>query len=264
MPPLKTILLLIAIIVLLPACAPRVAVKPAASDTPPEKLFEMARAQEAGLKGLRASVKVTFQAEGQSPVSFDAVLYVARPDKVRLTGLAMMGVTAFDVLLSDDKFYFYQPSDGMLYTGRREAVRGFLEGMGVKADPEVMYKSLFMESRGELDRYFLERTEAGYNIFQVVDQGGVIVPRSKTEYDMALQLKRKVFYDELARPYLFVQPEGFTTEGGFRLPQWLIARDTANGYSITVAFEKYIVNPEGMENDFTIQGGELKGIKEVE
>lgn len=265
MSPVKYALVLIAALLTIPACAPRALLKPLPADTPPDKVFEMVRAQEEGIKEIRASVNVSFKLDTGPVQDFDAVLYVAKPDKVRLTGLAVMGVTIFDVLLNGDKFYFYQPSDGYLYTGKRAALRGFLEGMGVKADPEVLYRCLFFENpSGPLDRYFYEKTDAGYVFYQVLDQGGVLVPRVKNEYDLGLDLKRKVFYDEHASPYLYVEPEGFTGQDGHRLPSWLIARDITNGYSITVTFEKYLINPEGMEGDFTIQGGEIKGIKEVE
>jgi hypothetical protein len=64
---------------------------------------------------------------------------------------------------------------------------------------------------------------------------------------------------------LTVQSEGEIKEGEFRLPQTLITHDEKAGYTITVRFEKYIVNPPGgMDRDFTIEGGELKGIRTVE
>ena len=72
----------------------------------------MALAKDAGIKGVRASVKVTVREDGKPSRSFDAVLYAARPGRVRLTGLELMGFTAFDMVLTGGKFYFYQPSGG--------------------------------------------------------------------------------------------------------------------------------------------------------
>jgi len=264
MPPLKALLFFIAIAALLSACAPRIAVKPIPSDTPPGKVLEMVRAKDAGLKGLRASVKVTVTSKEKGTQSFDAVLYAAKPDKVRLTGLAMLGMTVFDIVLTTEKFYFYQPSEGYLYTGPRSALRGFLDARGVKADPEVIYRSLFFESDGEPGRYFLDNTGSGYDLYLATDEGGVLAPKMKAEFDTGLSLKRKVFYDGLARPYLYVEQEGVIEEGGLSLPARLKAKDAENGYSLTVDFEKYIVNPDDMDSDFTIQGGEFKGIREIE
>jgi hypothetical protein len=164
---------------------------------------------------------VTVHQEGKSDRSFDAVLRAARPGKVRLSGLALLGVTVFDVVLDGDKFYFYQPSEGYLYTGTYESLRGLLKEKAIDIDPAVIYKALFLELTGE------------GNGLDGLD--------------------------------LAVQSEGEIKEGEFRLPQTLIAHDEKAGYTITVRFEKYIVNPpEGMDRDFVIEGGELKGIRTVE
>jgi len=251
-------------LIALPACAPRALVKPIPADTPPAKVLEMARAKDAGIKGIRASVKVSVQMDGKNAQGFDGVLYVQKPDKVRLTGLAFMGFTVFDILVNGDKFYFYQPDDGYLYTGPKSALGGFLEKRGVKADPDVLYRSLFFDMTNAQGRYFFDSTAEGYNIFFVHEQDGVTVPLMRAEYDRGLGLKEKVFYDELARPYLYVRFEGTVEEGGYTLPAKLVAKDTKNGYTVTVTFEKYLVNPEGLDGDFAIEGGELKGIREIE
>ncbi len=268
MPHLKPPLFLLLALLTFAACAPRVAVRPIPPDTPPEKVLAMALAKDAGIKGVRASVKVTVREDGKPSRSFDAVLYAARPGRVRLTGLELMGFTAFDMVLTGGKFYFYQPSEGYLYTGPRTALRGFLEDRGVKADPEVIYRSLFFGGDGggggTSVRYFYDSTGSGCDIYAVSDQGGVLTPYMKAEFDAGLNLVRKVFYDGLARPYLYVRSEGIIEADGFDLPARLTAKDVKNGYTLTVAFEKYIVNPEGMDSDFTIQGGEFKGIRKVE
>ena len=106
----------------------------------------MAKEAGEGIKGLRASVRVTVSAKGKGNESFDGVLYVGRPDKVRLTGLALLGVTVFDAVITGEKFYFYQPSEGYLYTGRKEAMAGFLLERGIKADPDVIYRSLLTDA----------------------------------------------------------------------------------------------------------------------
>ncbi len=173
------------------------------------------------ITGLRASVRVTVHQAGKSDRSFDAVLRAARPGKVRVSGLALLGVTVFDVVLDGDKFWFYQPSDGYLYTGTYASLRGLLKEKGIDIDPAVIYKALFLELTGE----------------------GNGIPG----------------------PDITVQSEGQIVEGDYVLPLILIAHDEKAGYTITVNFEKYIVNPpEGMDKDFTIEGGELKGIRTVE
>ncbi len=265
MPPCLKTAFIIFLAVGFSACAPRMIVKPIPADTPPEKVLEMVRAKDAGLKGLRASVKVTVQTDGKSVQSFDAVLYAAKPDRVRLTGLAMMGVTVFDIVLTSEKFYFYQPSDGYLYTGRRAALKRFLDERGVKADPDILYKALFFVEPDGFERYMVERSDEGYKLYLLREKDGVLSPKViASEYDLGLTLKRKVFYDALTRQYLSVVAEGAIEQDGYSLPESLKARDTQNGYTVTVAFDKYIVNPEDMDSDFTIQGGEFKGIREVE
>jgi len=239
-------------------------VKPIPADTPPGKVLEMLRAQDAGIKGMRAMVKVTARDASGKGGGFDGVLYAARPDKVRLTGLALMGVTVFDVVLANEKFYFYQPTDGFLYTGPKGAAQKFLAGMGVNADPDTLYCALFFNEPGVLDRYMVEKTDVGYDLYLTTEHDGVLAPKVKAEYDLGLTLKRKVFYDGLASPYLTVRPEGRVEEGGFMLPGILTAVDTKTGYTVTVRFEKYIINPDDAASDFTIQGGEFKGIRQVE
>jgi hypothetical protein len=192
------------------------------------------------------------------------VLYVGRPDKVRLTGLALLGVTVFDAVITGEKFYFYQPSDGYLYTGPRSALAGFLLERGIKADPDVIYRSLLTQEPGKAEKYLLDRTGEGYSIYIVRESDGLLTPRVRQDYDQGLNLTQKVFYDALARPYLYVKEEGLIESGGFRLPERLKAVDTKNGYTVTVEFQKYIVNPDDAGGDFTIQGGEIKGIREIE
>ena len=208
----KIILYTVLTSILLSACAPHATVKPAATIIP---------TANKGITGLRASVRVTVQQAGKSDRSFDAVLRAARPGKVRVSGLALLGVTVFDVVLDGDKFWFYQPSDGYLYTGTYESLRGLMKEKGIDIDPAVIYKALFLELTGE--------------------------------------------GDGLAGPDITVQSKGEIREGEFRLPLILTAHDEKAGYTITVNFEKYIVNPpEGMDKEFTIEGGELKGIRTVE
>ncbi len=256
--------MILGIIALLPACAPKVIVKPIPADTPPEKVVEMVRAKEAGLDSLKAFVKVTVQEHGGGPKSFDAVLYAARPDNVRLTGLGFMGFTVFDVALRADKFYFYQPDTGYLYTGKRSELRPFLQSLGVNTDPEIIYRSIFTYEPDTMYRYFMDATKEGYSVYVVTDEGGVLRPLMKAEYDLMLDPLGKIFYDRNARPYLYVVREGTVTQDGIELPESLKATDTREGYSVTVDFEKYIVNPEDIQDDFTIQGGELKEIQTVE
>ena len=210
-PPLRLISLLI-ILFTLSACAPRAVVKPLSTVIP---------AANKAITGLRASVRVTVQQEGKSDRSFDAVLRAARPGKVRVSGLALLGVTVFDVVLDGDKFWIYQPSEGYLYTGTYTSLRGLLKEKGIEIDPAVIYKALFLELTGE----------------------GNGIPG----------------------PDITVQSEGEIIEGEYVLPLILTAHDEKAGYTITVNFQKYIVNPpEGMDKDFTIEGGELKGIRTVE
>ena len=205
-------ILLFLIIMILSACAPRATVRPLPTVIP---------AANKGITGLRASVRITIHQEGKSDRSFDAVLRAARPGKVRISGLALLGVTVFDVVLDGDKFYFYQPSEGYLYTGTYASLRGLLKEKGIDIDPAVIYKAIFLELTGE----------------------GNGIPG----------------------PDIIVQSEGQIVEGDYVLPLILTAHDEKTGYTITVNFEKYIVNPpEGMDKDFTIEGGELKGIRTVE
>jgi hypothetical protein len=260
----RPFLILTCALLALSACAPVAVVKPIPADTPPDKVLSMAQGAEEGIKGLRAAVRVTVHAEGRGAEGFDGVLYVGRPDNVRLTGLALLGVTVFDAVIRGGKFYFYQPSEGYLYTGPTSAMAGFLEERGVKADPEVIYRSLMPDRAGQGERYMVDRTDAGYEIYIVRAGDGPLTPRVREDYDPGLNLVQKVFYDELARPYIFVRTEGMAEAGGFRLPERLKAVDKKNGYTVTVDFQKYIVNPENAENDFMIQGGEFKGIREIQ
>jgi outer membrane lipoprotein-sorting protein len=266
MPYLKRAFIILAVIALLPACAPRVAVKPIPSDTPPDKVVEMVRAKEAGLNALRAYVKVTVQEHGGGPKSFEGVLYAQRPDKVRLTGLGFMGFAVFDVVLRGEKFYFYQPDTGYLYTGKRAELRQFLQSLGVTADPEVLYRSIFTYEPGDKYRYLMDATKDGYSVFVVTGGEGdaVLRPVMKAEYDAGLNPLEKIFYDKDARPYLYVVREGTITQDGFELPANLKATDTKEGYSVDVEFEKYIINPTDNKDDFTIQGGELREIKTLD
>jgi hypothetical protein len=264
MPHVKAFLFILLTVFLLPACAPRVAVKPIPADTPPDKVVKMAMSGMSAVKGIKASVKVSVQAEGKGAENFDGVLYIGRPDRVRLTGLAFMGFTAFDVSLTAGKFYFYQPSEGFLYTGPRAALGGFLKERGVDADPEVIYRSLFMGEPAEGQRFLVEKTINGYDVYITASNDGVLTPVVKAEFDPGLGLVRKIFYDELARPYLYVTPGATEDVDGFRLPRSVEIKDSRSGYTVTVVFEKYLVNPEGLDSDFTIQGGDLKGIRQVE
>jgi hypothetical protein len=254
---------IIAAMLMLSSCAPRAIVKPIPMNTPPDEIVKMASAGTEDVKGLKASVKVTVQKDGNSPQSIDGVLYIERPDNLRFTGLAFMGFTVFDLVLTGDKFYFYRPSEGWLYTGPRESFKGFLAKNGVQADPEVIGKALFLQKK-QGDELLVEKTDDGYDIYEAVKDEGVLLPRMKAEYDAGLNLERKVFFDGLARPYLYVKVSGKVSEGGAELPKKLTVKDIAQGILLTVDFEKYIVNPEGLDKDFTIQGQELKGIREVE
>ncbi|HLB25376.1 MAG TPA: DUF4292 domain-containing protein, partial [Nitrospirota bacterium] len=170
---LKKRLLLTILLILLPACVPRAVIRPAPeavaipADTPPAEIVRMAAAGYEGIQGLRASVKVSVTAEGRQTNSFDAVLYLRKPDSVRLTGLAFMGFTAFDAVLTGGKFYFYQPSEGYLYTGSRERLRDFLVGRGVDVDPEAVARSLLFETSGAEGEPLVENTGKGYNVYQV-------------------------------------------------------------------------------------------------
>lgn len=254
----------LAFLLALSACAPRQVVRPIPADTPPAKVLGMLRARESGLDGIRAMVKVRVTAGGAPPNSFDAVLYAAKPDRVRLTGLAFSSYTIFDIVIRGGKFYFYQPSEGYLYAGPAGSLPGFLEGRGVKADPAVMLRAMFLASPGEGESYMLDTAEGGYDLYLARNEDGVLVPSVRTEYDVGLNEKRRVFFDSLARPYLTVETPGFMDVDGYSLPDSLVIRDARGAYKVDVFFEKYLVNPEGLEGDFSIQGGEFKGIREVE
>ncbi len=253
---------IIAAMLLLSSCAPRAIVKPIPINTPPDEVIKMASAGTENIKGLKASVKVTVQKDGNNPQSIDGVLYIERPDNFRFTGLAFMGFTVFDLVLTGDKFYFYRPSEGWLYTGPRESFKAFLAKNGVQADPEIIGRALFLQKKEE-EKYLVEKTDDGYDIYQAVKDEGVLLPRMKAEFDAGLNLERKIFFDGLARPYLYVTVSGKVEQGGAALPKRLTVKDIAQGILLTVDFEKYIVNPEGLDKEFTIEGQELKGIREV-
>jgi len=263
-PSLKALFFILAILTPTAACAPRAIVKPIPANTTPDKVLHMALADEEAVKGLKASVRITYRSDTGEAGAMDAVLYAQRPDKARLTGLALMGFTVFDALVTGDKFYFYQPSDGIMYTGPRGAMRGFLEKMGVRADPEVIYRSLFTDGGGAGEGRLVERTADGWAIYLTRKSGDALAPVVRADYDAGLGLVGKTFYDELARPWMDVQYEGSVEEGGFTFPVRIKARDLRNGYTLTVDFEKRIVNPDGLDAEMTIQGGELKEIREVE
>jgi len=213
-------------------------------------------------------VKVTVQEHGGGPKSFEAVLYAERPDKVRLTGIGFMGFTVFDVVLRGEKFYFYQPDTGYLYTGKRGELRPFLLSLGVNADPEVLYRSIFTYEPGGTYRYLMDATPGGYSVFVVTggegEGDGVMRPVMKAEYDAGLNPLEKIFYDKDARPYLYVVREGTIEQDGYELPATLKATDTKEGYRVDVDFEKYIINPTDNQDDFTIQGGQLREIRTLD
>lgn len=267
---MKKFLPFIIAVLCLSACAPRAVIKPAPAvkaippDTPPAQVFSLIKSADEKVQSLKAAVTITVDAGAKGKKSFDGVLYAMKPDSARLTGLALLGVTVFDAVLKGDKFYFYRPSEGILYTGPRASLRGFLKEQGVDVDPEVVARSLFMASGGPED-YLLESTGGeGYRLTLLNKGLAPVLPSMRAEYDQALDLKQRIFYDELARPYLFVHAEGEVEESGARLPQRIIAKDVRGGYTVTVDFEKYIVNPPGIESEFSIEGGELKGIRQVE
>jgi len=220
-------------------------------------------ARQAGIRGLRASVRVSVRPRGKASYAFDGVLRVSKGGDIRLTGLAFMGYTVFDVVVKGEKFYFYRPSEGYLYTGPKTVLRGFLGRMGVDADPEVIYRSLFLPGPSGDGRYLVVDTAEGYAVYLVMDRGGALAPVMESDYDRGLGLLRRVFYDRLARPEVRMTPGGFTTADGFTLPTKLEVESSDEGWSMAVAFEKYIVNPKGLAEEFTIQGGRFKGIREV-
>lgn len=261
---LRAAILLLVLTAVLPACAPKITIRPVPADTPPGKLVEMVKAREAGLDGLRALVKVTVAEHGGQPKSFDGVLYLARPDNVRLTGISFMGFTVFDAVLRDKKFYFYQLDTGYLYTGDRAEAGKFLGSLGVSADPELLFRALFLSPDGAGYRYMLDRTAEGYSLYYVRETPGVMTPEVRADYDAGLNLVRKVLYDSLGQPYIYVMHSGSVVQDGFTLPKAIDASDSKDGYTVRVEFEKYIVNPDGIEDDFTITGGELKEIRTVE
>ncbi len=268
---MKKTLPILLLIMFLSSCAPRVAVKPIPADTPPYRIIKMASAGTENIKGFKALVKVSAQVDGKIPQGVDGVLYFERPDRFRFTGLAFMGFTIFDLVLTSDKFYFYRPSEGWLYTGPREAFKKFLAKNGIQADPEIIGRALFLEKK-EGEEFLAEKSDNGYDIYQARVGPGILLPRMKAVYDAGLNLKEKIFYDSLARPYLYVTMSGKAKEvlpagaAGIppvALPARLTAKDIAHGIILTVDFEKYIVNPEGLDKDFSIEGAQLKGIREV-
>lgn len=252
------------------SCAPRAVIRPAPMvkaippDTPPAQVFSLIKSADEKVQSLKAAVTITVDAGAKGKKSFDGVLYAMKPDSARLTGLALLGVTVFDAVLKGDKFYFYRPSEGILYTGPRASLRGFLKEQGVDVDPEVVARSLFMASGGPEDYLLAGAGGEGYSLTLLNKGSAPVLPSMRAEYDQALDLKDRIFYDELARPYLSVRTEGEVEEGGARLPQRIIAKDIRGGYTVTVDFQKYIVNPPGIEKEFSIEGGELKGIRQVE
>ena len=260
---------------LLSSCAPRVAIVPIPVDTPPYQIIKMASAGTKDIKGFKAFVKVTAQERGKTPQSLDGVLYFERPDRFRFTGLAFMGFTVFDLVLTSDKFYFYRPSEGWLYTGSREYFKKFMAENGIQVDPEIIGRALFLEKK-EGEEFLAEKSDGGYDIYQARVAPGILLPRMKAQYDAGLNLKKKVFYDSLARPYLYVTMSGRGREvlpagetAGTKdvqsaaLPASITAKDIAHGILLTVDFDKYIVNPEGLDKDFAIEGAQFKGIREV-
>ena len=133
-----------------------------------------------------------------------------------------------------------------------------LKERGVDTDPEIIYRSLFMGEPAEGQRFLVEKTQSGYCVYIVATRDGLLTPLLKAEFDPGLVLVRKIFYDGLARPYLYVTPGATEEVDGFRLPKSVEIKDARNGYTVTVVFEKYLVNPEGLDSDFIIQGGDLK------
>ncbi|HEY3347572.1 MAG TPA: hypothetical protein VGK71_08125 [Nitrospirota bacterium] len=260
--------ILLAAVVMLSACAPtmKVVVNPIPADTTPAKVLEMVKAKEAGITAMKASVRIRIEPKDKPESLFDGVFYAAKPSRYRLTANAFLGFTLFDVVLDGDKFYFYQPSDGWLYTGPRAKFKGFLLEKGVNIDPETLFRSVFVGEPDSDYKYLVERGRAGdtYQIYTIKGGEGPFLPKVKGEYDLGLNLLRHTFYDDMSFPYMFVDVDGFQNVTGYQLPQKLKVENRKDRYNAVITFYRYIINPETAPTDFTIQGGELKGIRTVE
>lgn len=258
------VLLFILAAAMLPACAPRVAVVPVSPELMPFEVADLVRQKETGVNGIRALVKVTAQEKGGEPVSFDGMLIAAKPDKVRLTGLSFMGFTVFDAVIRDGKYYFYQPDTGAFYTGPRAQLVDLLGMLGIKADPELIYRALFFETSGTGYETVYDNRGDGYSFYLAREDAELLIPYMRADYDAGLNLQRKVFYDGIGRPYIEVVNTGLVEVDGNTLPRSIKATDSLNGYSVEITFDNYQVNPEGLEEDFKITGGELKEIRTLE
>jgi len=247
------VILAVTLLAGLSACAPRVAVKPIPTDTPPETVLSMIRQKEEGLAGLRAFVEITVRKPDEKPRSFEAVLYLARPDSIRLTGISFLGTTAFDAILAGDKYFFSQPTTGYTESGPRENFRDTLRAMGVEVDPVAVYSAIFSAPPDGFHRNFIERTPDGYSHYILTDEGGVLAPVVRADYDAGLNLIKKTFYGDNASPHMSAEVGEAVSVDGYSLPGYITVRnsDEVSG-TVEVRVEKYLVNPEGIEKDFDL------------
>lgn len=251
---------------MLSACAApmKVVVNPIPTNTPPDKVLEMIKAKEAGIKSMKASVRIRIEPKDKPESLFDAVFYAAKPNSYRLTATAFLGFTMFDAVLRDEKFYFYQPSDGWLYTGPRTKFKAFLLEKGINIDPETLFQSVFVGEPDPDSKYLMERGREGYQVYIIKSENGPFVPKVRGDYDQGLNLVKHTFYDDMTFPYMFVDVKEFTNASGFQLPLKLDIENRKDRYNAQVTFYRYIINPDTAATDFTIQGGELKGIRTIE
>jgi hypothetical protein len=254
---LRTLIAILTTIILttLAACAPRVAIRPIPADTRPEAVLDMLRQKEAGLDGLRAFAKVTIRKPGETSRSFEAILYVAKPGRIRFTGISFLGSTAFDAILTGETYYFSQPSTGYVESGPRDEFPEMLRAMGTEVDPEAVYSAMFSSPPGGFHRNFIEKTQDGYSHYLLTESGGVLAPSIRADYDAGLNLVSKTFYDETGTASMTASMDGVMDVDGYKLPGAVaVKRITDGAETVIVEFEKYLINPEGIDEDFAIPG----------
>jgi len=212
------------------------------------------------IQTLRADVNIRFaDFQGETVSSMNAILAYRAPDHLYVRGYTRFIPQLFLLIVRGNRFWFYVPKDGVLFTGTEADLRTS-EEIDLELDGFDILSALVSRPLRSLYRYDKTRQNGFYMVNDYVKDTAkdtTSLARKIWVNTETLDIERELIYSDTGLQRLEIERSEFYVDHGWRLPKFLTLIYPSEQKSTVIMFWDQRVNVPVDETifDFTPPAG---------
>ncbi|NOQ97507.1 MAG: DUF4292 domain-containing protein [Calditrichae bacterium] len=201
------------------------------------------------LQGLRAKLNLSLIEGGNKKESrCNGILLALNKDHsgIYLKGYRRLLPTFFTLVSNDEKFWFYIPSQNVVYTGPKDFARNASDSIKLYLTAPDLFRALFIEPLESGSVWNIRKEDTNFVVKVYEDN---LLKRQIWIEGRGLNAIRETFFDNRGNAQLNIHRGRYVDLDGYFYPAYIMLNDVSSGHSVSLAFNTITLNPENLSTE---------------